>query len=184
MIKRSLAFVSIAFLLAFSLGAQTVPPADATPFPSTEGTPFPQAQAIVIAGITAQINHENQQTASIFAGRCTDWTANVLRAREIGLKEPVKPAQMAKNDLQQYKDPVGTIWLWEVRIAPIAPPCTDLAPLPAKPQGVVVAIGISLGGNWYQSLPEDNAPDGFIATRPDGVFVKVRQPFGGWWLKK
>jgi hypothetical protein len=161
----------------------TAIPPDATPFPSTASTPFPRAQEIVIEGIKAQIAHQNEETTKRYTSAVADWKINARRSQELGLKAPDKPHLTYLTVLNQFKDDEGTVWLWERSDEPAGEVPQDLPPVTPKPSGVVVSIGINLGGAWYQSLQQDNAPDGYLVTKDGGTYQKVRSPFGGWWLK-
>lgn len=158
-------------------------PQGAVPIMPSKDTPFPAVQAQTIAGIERVVASLNFVATGNANQACANWTQSNGRNRDMGLKLVDKPVAPAVQVVKQSAEvATGIIWVWIANGDPVAT-CADLPPLPAS-GGLVVDIGVSLGGNWYQVTPRDNTPCGFIAVKGDGQYTKVCSPFGGWWLKQ
>jgi hypothetical protein len=130
--------------------------------------------------VARQAADANRLAVEAFALAADGWKNTALRNRELGIPIPPKPE--APLVIHITADAQG--WPTETDGPDrVAAPVPDLDPLPKPPEGIVVLIGVSLGEAWYQSMPGDNAPDGFIAMKDGATYRKVCYPFGGWWLK-
>ncbi len=158
-----------------------VPPG-AVPIMPSKDTPFPQVQAQTIAGVERVVADMNFVATGIAEQGCRNWTQANGRNRDMGLKLVDKPVAPAAQVVKQHDDPSGIIWVWIAEGDPVST-CADLPALPV-PGGLVIDIGVSLGGAWYQATPKDNAPCGIRATKPDGTYLRVCSPFGAWYQKQ
>jgi hypothetical protein len=157
------------------------------PFASAPGIDGMVVQAAVIGSIQTQMNHGDDLAAQAFAGACSDWTFNAQRDQTIGIAIPAKPTPYTHQVVHTLQlDKNSPVWVWATDGA--VDTCPDLPPAPTPASGLVVHVGVNLYGNWYQSAADDNSPDGYVAVNPPGLpsgsYLKVRSPFGGWYLKQ
>lgn len=122
----------------------------------------------------------NQEAAKLFTLEAEGWRNVATRNRELGI--PIPPKPVPPEVIHIGLDING----WPMQTTGpdvVAPPVPDLPPVSVAPTQIITLVGVSLGGAWYQSMPGDNAPDGFLVQKDGATFKKVVYPFGGWYLK-
>lgn len=141
-------------------------------------------RAQVVASVKLQIQKQNEQALALYVSAAQAWETNAKRNQELGIPLPAKPA--VPRALEVVPRPTTDANMLPIDVVlggPLAPEVPDIAPLPPKPAGVVVAIGVRLYGSYFQAKPEDTAPDGYEAAVDGKRYRKVMGPFGGWWLQ-
>lgn len=189
--KLILSLIAAACLYAQPNGV----PQGAVPIMPSKDTPFPLVQAQTIAGIERVVSGMNFVATGNANQACANWTQANGRNRDMGLRLVDKPVAPAAQVVKQQPEDSGIIWVWIAAGDPVST-CADLPSLPV-PGGLVIDIGVWLSGNWYQVTARDNAPCG-IKVPPDqaqssvrlngplpqGVYLKVCSPFGGWYQRQ
>jgi hypothetical protein len=148
------------------------------------------AMPVIIGQFQANLDHDNQQAALIYAQACANWQLTNTLNREKGLPIQAKPTAPLSKLGNVARDENQTIYLWVTLGDPVGPPCPDLAALPPTPPDNNISIGKNIALGWWAALPDDTAPNDYSFTVPPaafnvppGKYRKVMSPWGGWWEK-